>query len=285
MVLANRRLTIDDVADELHISHGSAYEIIHDHLGFRKVCARWVPRQLTEDLKKRRVEACKQLLKRYRADTCAVPQCDVPGNGSYSFLQRIITGDETWVHHYEPESKRQSLQWKHPMSPPMKKFKTQSSVGKVLLTVFWDSQGVLLEHYSENGVTVTSSSYSELLQEKLKPAIRSKRRGLLSQGVLLLHDNARPHTALKTIETVQKLKFEVLQHPAYSPDLAPSDYHLFGPLKDNLRGRHFGTTNELKEAVHDFLHNQPKSFYSSGIEKLINRWTKCIDNAGDYVEK
>ena len=88
-----------------------------------------------------------------------------------------------------------------------------------MLAVFWDSQGVLLEHYLERGTTVNSVGYSEMLSTGLKPAIRIKRQGLLSSGVLLLHDNARPHTALQTLV---KLDFTVLEHPAYSPDLAPS---------------------------------------------------------------
>ena len=79
----------------------------------------------------------------------------------------------------------------------------------------------LLEHDLERGTTVNSEGYSEMLSTGLKPAIRIKRRGLLSSGVLLLHDNAHPHTAIHTLQTLVKLGFTVLEHPAYSPDLAP----------------------------------------------------------------
>jgi hypothetical protein len=72
--------------------------------------------------------------------------------GEEEFLSRIVTGVETWVHHYEPISKRQSMEWKHPGSPTKKKFKTQSSAGKVMLTVFWDSKWPILEDYLEIGV-------------------------------------------------------------------------------------------------------------------------------------
>jgi len=71
---------------------------------------------------------------------------------------------------------------------------------------------------------------------ELKPAIRSKRRGKLSKEILL-HNNARPHTAAHTLETLKQLKWEAMEHPAYSSDLAPSDFHLFRPLKNALRGR------------------------------------------------
>ena len=76
-----------------------------------------------------------------------------------------------------------------------------------------------------------------MLTDRLKPAIRSKCQRLLSNGVVLLYDNARPHTAAHTAETLRKLKFQVMAHPPYNPDLALSDYHLFGPLKEALRGR------------------------------------------------
>lgn len=72
-------------------------------------------------------------------------------------LNRIVTGDESWVHHYQPESKRDSMQWKHPSSPSCMKFKVTPSAGKVMLTVFWDSQGVLLAHFQKRGENVNAA--------------------------------------------------------------------------------------------------------------------------------
>ena len=103
--------------------------------------------------------------------------------------------------------------------------------------------------------------------------------------MLLLHDNARPHTANKTVETINQLGFEVLEHPAYSPDLAPSNYDLFGPLKNALQDHRFSTEKEVQEAVHKWLRDQPKTFFLEGIRKLVDRWTKSIEKEGDYVEK
>ena len=102
---------------------------------------------------------------------------------------------------------------------------------------------------------------------------------------MLLHDNAHLHTAAHTVETLQKLNLEELAHPQYSPDLAPSDYHLFGPLKEVLRGCRFSSDQELKEAVQAWLVAQPKTFFAEGIKKLVQRWKKCIEMQGDYVEK
>jgi hypothetical protein len=78
-----------------------------------------------------------------------------------------------------------------------------ASAGNMMLTMFWDNRGPLVEHYISKGTTVTSATYCDLLRNHLKPAIRSKRRGLLSTGVLLEHDNARHHTARATTATTE----------------------------------------------------------------------------------
>ena len=101
-----------------------------------------------------------------------------------------------------------------------------------MFAVFWDSQGPILKTYQEHGTTVTSAMYCDMLQRELKPAIHSKRRGKLSKEILLLHDNARPHTAAHTLKSLKQLKWEAMEHPPYSPDLALSDFQLFGPLKE-----------------------------------------------------
>jgi hypothetical protein len=106
---------------------------------------------------------------------------------------------------------------------------------KDLLTVFCGSQGPILEHCMEKDTTVTSVNYCDMLRNEMRPAIRTKRRGRLSQGRVLLHGNARRHKTHLTINTFQKLNWEVLEHPAHSPDLAPFDTHLFGPLMNALR--------------------------------------------------
>jgi hypothetical protein len=133
--------------------------------------------------------------------------------------------------------------------------------GKVMLTIFWDVNGPILVYFQEKGQTVTSARYIDMIVNELKPAIPSKRRGLLSKRVLLLHDNARLHTAAHTVDTLRALKYEVLKHPPYSLDLAPSDFHLFGPMKEHLRGQKFADDNEVTEAVQRWLKATQKAFF------------------------
>jgi len=234
LIHENRRIRVEEVAGRLNVNVGSAYSLIHESLKFSKMCARWVPKELTE--KRKRLDLCFWHLARYREE-------------GDNFLQQIVTGYETWIHHYEPESKWQSMQWKHPSSPVAKKCKTQPLAGKLMLTVFWDSQGPILKTYQECGTTVTSAMDCDMLQRELKPTIHSKRRGKLSKEILLLHDNTCPHTTAHTLETLKQLKWEAVEHPAYSPDLVPSDFHLFGPLKEPLKGRRF-SCDDVKAVVH-----------------------------------
>jgi hypothetical protein len=152
-----------------------------------------------------------------------------------------------------------------------------------MLTLFWDMNGPILEHYQEKGETVNSVGYSTMLEEKPKPAIRSS-RGLLSKGVLLLHDNSRPHTAAATVTTIQKLKFETINHPSYSADLAPSDYRVFGTLKEALRGQRFHSSDKM-ETVHFWLRQQAETSFSAGLQTLVETCEKCIAKDSDYMEK
>jgi transposase len=103
--------------------------------------------------------------------------------------------------------------------------------------------------------------------------------------ILLLHDNARPHIARATIDALETPKFEVLSHSPYSPDLAPSDFHFFPQLKRDLKGTHFTSDDEVKQAVTSWIKQRTPEFFIDGMHKLVLRWEKCIERQGDYVEK
>jgi hypothetical protein len=77
----------------------------------------------------------------------------------------------------------------------------------------------------------------------------------------------------------------VLPHSAHSQDLAPSDYRLFGPVKDALRGRHFADDNELAQSFRDVLRSRGREFYNPGIQRLAQNLKKCVENDGNFVEK
>ncbi|RUS74423.1 hypothetical protein EGW08_017817 [Elysia chlorotica] len=199
------------------------------HLGYRKVSARWVPRQLTVEMKAQRKTICTQLLERFTHD-------------GERFLRSIITGDESWVHHYDPESKMQSMQYRHKNSPAPKKFKVVASARKVLLTIFWDMEGIVHIEFLEQGTTINSERYVSTLRA-LKGRLRRVRQDKV-KDVVIQHDNARPHTSRLTQCALQQLELPTIPHPPYSPDLAPSDFFLFPLLKKHLKGNHYETYAE-----------------------------------------
>jgi len=108
----------------------------------------------------------------------------------------------------------------------------------VMAIVFWEWKGILLIDFLERGLTINADAYCETVR-KLRRAIQNKRRGMLSSGIVLLHDNARPHSAARTAQLLQQFRWEVSDHPPYSPDLAPSDYNLFMHLKKWLASQSF----------------------------------------------
>lgn len=271
IVLSDRRVTVRFIAEEVKISIGSVQNILHDHLGMKKVSARWVPRMLTDAQKQTRLRISRSSLEMLQQD---------PDR----FLARFITMDETWLHHYDPETKQQSMTWKRPSSPTPKKFKAIPSAGKVMGSIFWDSQGVVMIEYLSRGATITGSLYAEQIK-KLRNEIREKRRGKLSKVVLFHQDNAPAHKSSVAMAAIEDAGFELMEHPAYSPDLAPSDFYLFPRLKEHLRGQRFQDDDAVVAAVQDFLMGQDEEFYKNGILSLEKRYTKCINLKGDYVEK
>jgi len=109
------------------------------------------------------------------------------------FFFRLITQDETWVHHFDPETKVQCKQWKHQESPLPKEAPVQLCAGKVMLTVFWDQDGVVLTEFLAKGTKINGACYASLLG-KLQAVIKNHRRGMLTKGLRILQVNGHcPH--------------------------------------------------------------------------------------------
>lgn len=271
MVLEDRRVKVREIATAVGISTERVHNILHKHLDMTKLSARWVPRLLTADQKRIRVNCSKeglQLLEKNPED----------------FWRRFITVDETWIHYYTPETKEQSKQWVAKGEPAPKKAKTVPSAGKVMATVFWDTQGVILIDYLQRGKTITGEYYA-LLLDRLKTELEEKRPRLAHKKVLFHHDNAPAHASAIVAAKLLEIGFQLVPHPPYSPDLAPSDYYLFPNLKKWLAGQRFCSNEEVIAKTNGYFADLDRSYYSEGIKKLQHRWTKCIGLKGDYIEK
>jgi hypothetical protein len=153
----------------------------------------------TENQRQVRLEISERLQNRFRQE-------------GEDFLRHIVNCDETWVHHYTPESKKASKEWRRKEESCPVKAKTRLSAGKVLATVFLDYRGVLEINFLHDQRSVNAAYYCQLL-ESTKAMYRTKRRDMAIRDVILLHDNARPHTANLTKEKLEKMHWETLDHP------------------------------------------------------------------------
>ena len=163
----------------------------------------------------------------------------------------------------------------------------QPSAGKVMATVFWDAKGVIMLDCLPMRSTVTGV-YDANLLDQLRTAIREKCRGKLSKGVLLQQDNARVHTCKVAMDAIERNGYELIPHPAYLPDLAPSDFFLFPNLKKDvrgLRGLHFRSDEEVVTAVEEWVSGKDPDFFSSGLMALEHHWSQSITLEGNNIEK
>ncbi|GBP71465.1 Histone-lysine N-methyltransferase SETMAR [Eumeta japonica] len=206
LLLADRRIKLWQIAEELQISKERVGEIIHKHINMRKISARWVPKVLTPFDNQRRLQTSKDFL-------------ELVGDNIDEICNRIVTVDETWVRQYDPESKQESMQWTKKGERPPKKFKVQKSASKLMATISWDSEGVLLIDYLPKGTTMNGQYYANLLAQA-REAVVQNRRGKLSCGVLFLQDSASVHTARVSRQALKDTGFSEIDHPPYSPDLA-----------------------------------------------------------------
>ncbi len=277
LIDGNRRISVAEIKRYFNdvvfdpISHRTVVEIIRNRLDYRKICARWLPKLLTEEHTANRMAAGLDFLFHYHET-------------SEDFLNRIVTGDEKWVHHFTPEMKSASQQWVGKGDECPMKAKCERSAGKVHLTAFWDNEGILLEKYAPKGITVTRELYFDILM-RLREAIKKKCPRKLSRNVFLIHDNVTPHMAGLITSLLADFWWDVFQHPAYSPDLALSDYHLFPALHRWLGGRRFNDDDAVNAAVHEYFAKLDRNFFANGISKLIMQYEKCLSHMEAYAEK
>jgi len=162
-----------------------------------------------------------------------------------------------------------------PPPPPPKKISSTKIRWKNSLLDFWDQDGILLIDYLPRVQTINAEYYSSLLVQ-LKDILKEKLRGKFTKGVFFLHDNAPAHRALATQTKLACLVFQCLDHPPYSPDLAPSEYHLFPGLKKQLEVRNFSSDAEVIAAAETWLDGQLFFF-------IFFNWLEKVRATGEEV--
>ncbi|KAM5284018.1 protein AF-10 isoform 13-T19 [Hipposideros larvatus] len=265
VIKADSLTTTREVAKELNIGHSTVFRHLKQ-IGKVKKLGKWVPHELTANQKNRRFEVSSSLILR---------------NNNEPFLDRIVTCDEKWIVY---DNRQRPAQWLDREEAPKHFSKPNLHQKKVMVTVWWSAAGLIHYSFLNPGETITSEKYAQQIDEMhrklqcLQPALVNKK------GPILLHDNAPPHVAQPTLQKLNELGYEVLPYPPYSPDLSPTNYHFFKHLDNFLQGKHFHKQQDAENAFQEFIESQSTEFYTTGINKLISRWQKCIDCNGSYFD-
>ncbi len=267
------RVTIPRIMVETGLKHTTVQRILTLDLKLSKKCAKYVPHLLTDHQTQRRLAIC-DYWTRLHLRTPAV-------------FRVAVTMDESWVYLWDPENKEHSREWLRQMEPRPQKPQRTLATGKVMLVSFFDSTGLVYREFVRHPATVNQLRFRQIItrfdiaHENCQPGHRG-----ITRGRLFLHmDNAPSHTAALTLTHHQNLGWTLLPHPAYSPDLVPSDFWFFLRLKQGLKGRRFARVADLEEAVNTEIGNITAEEYRlCMLSKWPRRWQKCLAQQGSYFE-
>ncbi|KAK8718814.1 hypothetical protein OTU49_014449 [Cherax quadricarinatus] len=266
LINSNRRITLEQASELVNASQHTAQTIITNVLGLKRVCERWVPRLLTPEQRQTRIATCQELVDRYEAE-------------GDEFLEKIVTGDETYVTYFLPERRTSTVT---KASGPYEKARLTQTKFRVLYAIYYDMQGLLLAHPVPEQTQMTAEYYSYLLRDLLVPAIKRKRRGPggKERDIILLHENTAMHNAKVIALTLKDLQIEILPHPPDSPDLLPSEYWLYPHLKEQIKGSSFKDRSSTWSAIHHHTNSFTENELAASIRKLPDRWNRVIDFSG-----
>lgn len=258
--------TQEELADALGVDHSTVSKRLKA-MGMISKQGNWVPYELKPRDVERRFLTCELLLARQKRK---------------GFLHRIVTGDEKWIHYDNPNRKKS---YGYPGHASTSTAKPNIHGKKLMLCIWWDQLGVIYWELLKPNETITGDVYRRQLM-RLKEAMQKERPIFHERHdkIILQHDNARPHVASVVKTYLEGQNWEVLPHPPYSPDIAPSDYHLFRAMTHGLAEQHFTSYEECKKWVNSWIASKDPGFFGRGIRMLPERWAKVVASDGQYFE-
>ena len=265
LILEDRRISAKSIAEQLGISRERVGSIIHEGLDMRKLSAEWVPKCLNANQECQRCQSSEQLL------------------WSNDFRSRLVTMDETWLYHYDPETKQQSMEWRHSGSPCPKKFWVKKSAWKVLPSIFLGSRRHPPHRLSskgpnyQRGVLLISAGAIEGHFEGETPREGHQGGLVLARQMPRLTRHLQPRRNWPTWASSVLITDPILQIWPHRTTTCSLDW------MKQLKGRHFSSDTEVIAAAKTWLDGQPSEFFLSGLQKLEQWAKKCIKICGEYV--
>ena len=222
-----------------------------------------MPHLLTDEQKQR---LASQVIEKY-------DKCDP------RLLEEIVTGDETWIYHFQSVSKAKNKVWVSPVIA--RHCKTSNGM---LCAIVFDSKGPVPQIPVPKGSSVTGKFYRESVLTQLVDFYQKRRPRTGVSGIKLLHDNAPAHKSATVQEYLKESGLNVLDHPPYSLDLSPCDFWLFPRQKEMLAGHHFESRCGIGSVVYQCLQHIPKKDYQAAFWKWIDLCEMCVEADGAYFE-
>ena len=172
--------TMQEIEELSGIHSSSVLKILHERLGLRKICAHWVPHLLTDEQKQSLVRLASQVLEKYdKCDPCR--------------LEEIVTGDETWIYHFQSDSKAENKVWVSSEGHKPVIARCCITSNRMLYAIFFDSKGQVLQIPVHKGSSVTGKFYRKSVLTQPADFYQKCRPRTSVRGIKLLHDNAPAH--------------------------------------------------------------------------------------------
>jgi hypothetical protein len=269
MVAENPRITVDELAREVGVSHGSAYTILTVYLQLTSRCSRWVPHVLSEQQKLQRIEAAHTWLGVFQQ-----------GNDA-ELLENIVVVDEKYFYLRSVGTKKTNHSWCLDGTERQRVPRRTMHDSKCHVICATSFCGRFHFQVLEEA-TVNSEVYMAFLTDVHHKFVH-ERHSLGWKNMLLNHDNARPHTSKKTTDFLQCKGVHLLRQPPYSPDFNLCDRWLFGLLERARNQRDFSSSDDLRQFLHGALSSMDKRTHEHQFQYLKNDLLRIIDAGGDYL--
>jgi histone-lysine N-methyltransferase SETMAR len=253
------------ICTKLRIAKTTCLRVLHDDLGLQKFNCRWIPHTLSQEQFQERVDVSEELLR----------MLQLIGEDHFN---TVITGDESWFFYSYPET----TAWAPTRNDLLKRENLNFRAKKCLISIFWSPAGISSLLAVPKGTTYDSSFFCTNVLADIFQQSSSHSRQKSLRGLSLHFDNARPHVSKVSILALRETKANHLPHPAYSPDLAPSDFFLFGYLKGAMAGRACTSENDLLSTIRAIFNEIPKETLTKVYREWMIRLSWVIQHNGQY---
>ena len=261
----NPLMSARQIAKVLNISPTTVVYRLSNILHYKCLHTMWVPHHLSAIQKKNRTDIAKSML-------------PLLVNEKRTHFANIYTGDESWfLFEYT-----QNTQWVISKENLIEKVRKTNFEKKIMLTVFFNGLGPTVINFLPINMKFNGSYFIDIIEE-IKNKVYPNGRPFRTARKILYIDNSPCHRSQKVKTYIENCEFRTMKHPAFSPDVAPSDFGLFGTFKDKLAGVSHETIEDLQEHIIQILTDFDQEFWESLFNQWITRLEKLIEVKGDYV--